>query len=121
MTWRYPMQYGGILIKYKRFQAGRSATGNQRINFFGGTQFVHFIAYTTAASSVRGSLRNHRETGRYSGKRRVCVYGGKQGPVMILSLGAICTLERGLVELCMGAMRKIYNELYTNVDGVLIQ
>lgn len=79
MTWRYPMQYGGILIKYKRFQAGRSATGNQRINFLGGTQFVHFIAYTTAASSVRGSLRNHRETGRYSGKRRVCVYGGVWG------------------------------------------
>lgn len=49
------------------------------------------------------------------------VYGEKQGPVMILSLGEICTLERGLVELCMGAMRKIYNELYTDGDGVLIQ
>lgn len=49
------------------------------------------------------------------------VYGG-QGPVMIDSEpgGDMYTRTEASVpdeELCMGAMRKIYNELYTDANG----
>jgi len=114
------MQYGGILITANTSRQ----VGNQRVNNFGGTQFIHFIhtrrqravseVHESVVPDFLESIMKRGETGSSNDSE----LGGDRDMNRRYTRTKASVPD---VELCMGAMRKIYTNYTRMRMGVLIQ